>query len=65
VPTSAHPATNGSPILAESLAYLECTVTHRLEAGDHWIIYCTATVGRVAKPDGLTAVHHRNASNHY
>ncbi|MBD1875873.1 flavin reductase [Nodosilinea sp. FACHB-131] len=58
-------AANGSPILAESLAYLECTVTHRLEAGDHWVIYCTATVGRVAKPDGLTAVHHRNASNHY
>lgn len=58
-------AANGSPILAESLAYLECTVTHRLEAGDHWIVYCTAKVGRVAKPDGLTAVHHRKASNHY
>ncbi|MEO0539056.1 MAG: diflavin flavoprotein [Cyanobacteria bacterium P01_A01_bin.123] len=58
-------AHNGSPILAEALAYLECTVNHRLEAGDHWIIYCTATVGRVAKPDGLTAVHHRQASNHY
>lgn len=58
-------AANGSPILAAALAYLECTVTHRLEAGDHWVIYCTATIGRVAKPDGLTAVHHRNASNHY
>ncbi|MBE9137356.1 diflavin flavoprotein [Nodosilinea sp. LEGE 07088] len=58
-------AANGSPILAESLAYLECTVTHRLEAGDHWVIYCTAKAGRVAKPDGLTAVHHRKASNHY
>ncbi|MFQ4138230.1 diflavin flavoprotein [Nodosilinea sp. PGN35] len=58
-------AVNGSPILAEALAYLECTVTHRLEAGDHWVIYCTAQAGRVAKPDGLTAVHHRKASNHY
>jgi flavorubredoxin/flavin reductase (DIM6/NTAB) family NADH-FMN oxidoreductase RutF len=58
-------AANGSPILAASLAYLECTVTHRLEAGDHWVIYCTAETGRVAKPDGLTAVHHRKASNHY
>ncbi|MGG6238800.1 diflavin flavoprotein [Nodosilinea sp. AN01ver1] len=58
-------AANGSPILAEALAYLECTVTHRLEAGDHWVIYCTAKAGRVAKPDGLTAVHHRKASNHY
>jgi flavorubredoxin/flavin reductase (DIM6/NTAB) family NADH-FMN oxidoreductase RutF len=62
---AAYPAPNGSPILAESLAYLECTVTHRLEAGDHWIIYCTAGAGRVAKPAGLTAVHHRKASNHY
>ncbi|WP_017301021.1 diflavin flavoprotein [Nodosilinea nodulosa] len=58
-------ATNGSPILAEALAYLECTVNHRMEAADHWMIYCTAKTGRVAKPNGLTAVHHRKASNHY
>ncbi|HSM82033.1 MAG TPA: diflavin flavoprotein [Nodosilinea sp.] len=58
-------AQNGALILAESLAYLECTVTHRLEAGDHWIIYCTSEAGRVAKPDGVTAIHHRKASNHY
>ncbi|PZO39555.1 MAG: diflavin flavoprotein A [Shackletoniella antarctica] len=58
-------AANGSPILAESLAYLECTVNHRIEAGDHWVIYCTTQTGRVAKPDGLTAVHHRKAGNHY
>ena len=25
----------------------------------------TSEAGRVAKPDGLTAVHHRKASNHY
>jgi flavin reductase (DIM6/NTAB) family NADH-FMN oxidoreductase RutF len=25
-------AANGSPILAEALAYVECTVTHRMEA---------------------------------
>ena len=58
-------ATNGSPILAEALAYLECTVTSRLEASDHWIIYCTTKTGRVAHTDGLTAVHHRKAGNHY
>ncbi|MGF1566739.1 MAG: diflavin flavoprotein [Nodosilinea sp.] len=58
-------ATNGSPILAEALAYLECTVTGRLEASDHWILYCTTKTGRVAKDDGLTAVHHRRAGNHY
>ncbi|MBE9112694.1 diflavin flavoprotein [Nodosilinea sp. LEGE 07298] len=58
-------AANGSPILAEALAYLECTVNRRIEAGDHWVVYCTTKAGRVAKPDGLTAVHHRKASNHY
>jgi flavorubredoxin/flavin reductase (DIM6/NTAB) family NADH-FMN oxidoreductase RutF len=58
-------ASNGSPILADALAYLECTVAHRLEASDHWIIYCTTQAGRVANTDGLTAVHHRKVGNHY
>ncbi|MEO0535228.1 MAG: diflavin flavoprotein [Cyanobacteria bacterium P01_A01_bin.123] len=58
-------ATNGSPILADALAYLECTVTRRLEASDHWIVYCTAKAGRVANSDGLTAVHHRKVGSHY
>jgi flavorubredoxin/flavin reductase (DIM6/NTAB) family NADH-FMN oxidoreductase RutF len=58
-------AGNGSPILAEALAYVECTVSHRLEASDHWIVYCTAETGRVSNPDGLTVVHHRKAGNHY
>ncbi|NJL86200.1 MAG: diflavin flavoprotein A [Leptolyngbyaceae cyanobacterium SM1_1_3] len=58
-------ASNGSPILAEALTYLECTVTRRLEASDHWIVYCTAEAGRVANVDGLTAVHHRKVGSHY
>ncbi|NJK58519.1 MAG: MBL fold metallo-hydrolase [Pleurocapsa sp. SU_5_0] len=59
------PATNGSPILAESLAYLECEVSNRLECSDHWIVYSTVQTGRVAKLDVLTAVHHRKVGNHY
>ncbi|MBE9077009.1 diflavin flavoprotein [Romeria aff. gracilis LEGE 07310] len=58
-------AFNGSPILAESLAYMECEVTSRLDCSDHWIVYGTVQTGRVAKRDGLTAVHHRKAGNHY
>lgn len=60
-----YPATNGSPILADALAYLECEVTSRTECGDHWIVYSTVLVGRVSKPDALTAVHHRKVGNHY
>ncbi|MBD2081235.1 diflavin flavoprotein [Leptolyngbya sp. FACHB-17] len=60
-----YPATNGSPILAESLAYLECEVVSRMECPDHWIVYSIVTTGRVAKADALTAVHHRKVGNHY
>jgi len=58
-------AANSSPIVAEALAYLECTVASRLEANDHWILYCTATAGRVANMAGVTAVHHRKVGSHY
>ena len=59
------PANNGSPIIAESLAYMECQVTSRLECSDHWLIYSTVEGGRVAKLDSLTAVHHRKVGNSY
>ena len=59
------PSQQGSPILAEALAYLECEVTSRLESHDHWIVYSTVQTGRVAKAEGLTAVHHRKVGNHY
>ncbi len=59
------PASNGSPILAESLAYIECQVSSRIECSDHWIVYSTVEAGRVAKLDVLTAVHHRKVGNHY
>jgi flavorubredoxin/flavin reductase (DIM6/NTAB) family NADH-FMN oxidoreductase RutF len=60
-----YPATNGSPILVDALAYMECEVNRRIECGDHWLIYSTVSVGRVSKPDALTAVHHRQIGNHY
>ena len=58
-------ATNGSPILADALAYLECEVSSRMECSDHWIVYSKVDLGRVSNPDGLTAVHHRKVGNHY
>ena len=59
------PASNGSPIIADSLAYIECEVESRNECSDHWIIYSNVQAGRVAKLDVLTAVHHRKVGNHY
>ena len=60
-----YPTTDGSPILADALAYMECEVKSRLDCGDHWTIYGTVSVGRLSKPDALTAVHHRKVGNHY
>ncbi|MBV8883308.1 MAG: diflavin flavoprotein [Chroococcidiopsidaceae cyanobacterium CP_BM_RX_35] len=59
------PAQNGSPILADALAYMECEVESRMELSDHWIVYSTVDAGRVSKPDSLTAVHHRKIGNYY
>jgi flavorubredoxin/flavin reductase (DIM6/NTAB) family NADH-FMN oxidoreductase RutF len=58
-------AANSSPILAEALAYLECQVISRMECSDHWVVYSSVEIGRVSKPDALTAVHHRKVGNHY
>ncbi|MBH8574695.1 diflavin flavoprotein [Nostocaceae cyanobacterium CENA369] len=60
-----YPATNGSPILAEALAYMECEITSRMDCGDHWVIYSTVQTGRVANVHALTAAHHRKIGNHY
>jgi flavorubredoxin/flavin reductase (DIM6/NTAB) family NADH-FMN oxidoreductase RutF len=56
---------NGSSILAEALAYLECEVVTRMECSDHWLVYATVDVGRVSNLAALTAVHHRKVGNHY
>lgn len=60
-----YPASNGSRILADALAYLECEVATRMECSDHWLVYSTVDAGRVSNPEALTAVHHRKVGNHY
>ena len=58
-------AQNGSPILTEALAYLECKVQTRMECSDHWLVYATVDLGRLSNSEALTAVHHRKVGNHY
>jgi flavorubredoxin/flavin reductase (DIM6/NTAB) family NADH-FMN oxidoreductase RutF len=58
-------AKNGSPILQEALAYIECEVVSRMECLDHHVVYAMVNDGRVANLDGITAVHHRRVGNHY
>ncbi|MEB3273553.1 MAG: diflavin flavoprotein [Prochlorothrix sp.] len=58
-------AANGSPILVEALAYLECEVMTRMECSDHWVVYAQVNQGKVSNPEALTAAHHRKVGNHY
>ena len=58
-------ADNGSPILKDALAYLECRVDNRMECGDHLVIYAVAQQGQVLQQQGVTSVHHRKSGSHY
>ncbi|MGH2414141.1 MAG: flavin reductase, partial [Microcystaceae cyanobacterium] len=58
-------AENGSLILKDALAYLECRVNNRMECGDHWIIYAVAQKGKLLQTEGITAVHHRKSGSYY
>ncbi|RCJ24221.1 flavin oxidoreductase [Nostoc sp. ATCC 43529] len=62
---AAEEAQNGSPILSNALAYLECSVQNRMESGDHWLVYATVDNGKLLDTDGVTAVHHRKTATHY
>ena len=59
------PAANGCLVLLEALAYLECTVEHWMECGDHWLIYATVHAGDVLESVGVTAIQHRKSGSHY
>ena len=58
-------AENGCPILKDSLAYVECQVSNRMECGDHWLLYAVAEQGQVFESDAVTAIHHRKSGTHY
>jgi len=58
-------ADNGSFILSDALAYLECSVSNRMECGDHWVVYAIVKNGKLLETETVTAVHHRKSGNHY
>ena len=59
------PANCGAPILADAVAYMECRVTSRMEANDHWIVYSEVSEGKVFNQDERTASHHRKVGSYY
>lgn len=58
-------AANGSPVLSDAIAYIECTVKSRMETADHWITYAEVTNGDINNPDSKTAVHRRKVATYY
>ncbi|NJK39373.1 MAG: flavin oxidoreductase [Oscillatoriales cyanobacterium RM1_1_9] len=58
-------AKNGCVVLKQAVAYLECSISQRMECGDHWVIYATVTNGSVLNPEGTTAVHYRKTGTYY
>ncbi len=58
-------ADNGCTVFTDAIAYLECTVSQRMECGDHWVIYATVDNGKLIQPEAVTAIHHRKSGNYY
>jgi flavorubredoxin/flavin reductase (DIM6/NTAB) family NADH-FMN oxidoreductase RutF len=58
-------ADNGSPILQDALAYLECRVANRMECGDHWVVYAIVEKGQLLDQSNRTAVHYRKTGSRY
>ena len=55
----------GQPLLPEALAWLEATVSQRMECGDHWLVYARVDHGGLLDPAALTAVHQRRSGQRY
>ena len=49
----------------ERLAWIEATVSQRMECGDHWLLYAEAVSGALVDPKGTTAVHQRRTGQRY
>ncbi|MGL5793054.1 MAG: diflavin flavoprotein [Waterburya sp.] len=58
-------ASNGCLIIEEALAYLECTVQSRIQAGDRTLIYVVIDKGEVLENHGVTAIQHRKSGSYY
>lgn len=47
------PGRTGAPILTEAVAYLECSVTQRIPAGDHEIVLARPFAGEILRLDAI------------
>ena len=64
-PLTTREAANGSLIIADALAYLECTVQACFSTGDHRLIHANVLTGSLLESDGVTALQHRKSGSQY
>jgi flavin reductase (DIM6/NTAB) family NADH-FMN oxidoreductase RutF len=55
---------DGTPVLSEALAYLQCRVVGRTSAGDHDVLIAQVVGGRMLS-DGHPMIHVRKSGMHY
>lgn len=58
-------ASNGAKILSDAISWMECTVSSRMETGDHWIIYATVDNAELQDDKTLSAIHYRKTGARY
>lgn len=58
-------ASNGGKILLDAISWMECTVSSRMETGDHWILYATVDDGELQDDKTLSAIHYRKTGARY
>lgn len=58
-------ASNGGKILLDAISWMECTVSSRLETGDHWVIYATVDNADLQDDKTLSAIHYRKTGARY
>ena len=56
---------SGAVVLPEAAAYVECSVSSRMDAGDHVLLYATVGTGKVLDDTALSAVHYRKTGTNY
>ncbi|MDB9525116.1 diflavin flavoprotein [Oscillatoria sp. CS-180] len=64
-PLATQTSENGGLIIADALAYLECTVESVTSTGDHQLIYAKVLTGNLLEADGMPALQHRKSGSQY
>jgi flavin reductase (DIM6/NTAB) family NADH-FMN oxidoreductase RutF len=50
----------GCAYLPDAASFMQCTVTNRMDTGDHWLLLSTIDNGKVLDPNAVTYFHHRD-----